>query len=862
MKSSLKMKPSLKMKSSLKMVINECFDEPEHITLDHFLKCPFISTYYINTKPMVNEDIIINFYSTNWAQEEYYDDKKLRLKVIVKKQDQIIEKLTNGGDDSINIGSFFNTGEQYITLEVQDLDNHLYSAKEIIQFYVIDENYIISESETYRMTKLDLINYGIDNTNNEDESIRINNSLNITRFLNEKKELGFRKVVLYNETGSDIYRIDPQGNRNNCIIIPSGLTLDGNNVTIKQHVYYDPNGGGSSCIVSTVKDAFDTHLNNLKIEGDYDTHDLGPRYKIDENGNQIQINASFEAEGFNGLLFGGAFCSCNNCEMSLISGYALGGGSTSNHSTSDLKYDFEYFKSINLKTGEVEDNNNCCISAMVDIAKFDGNTGWLNPQNALDYKFLLFGAYLGYSGLIGITNIAYLCYYDENQNYIGYSKIYQHVITERPNNVKYIRAMCLATNSNEMPQTGKVSILALNYMSNTSIEFNNFYAHDTRSCLTYPSFNRVRFNNCKFSYIAKEEKYQVTKLFFDNEDGSWYCNNFYFENCINENRVALGGVNVVHGLNYIFKNNVGVDLRMHQCKGLYVNHDCDIYLANKVSGHMSRYFRCENVEFTKEIQLLDDGNYPDTRRAFKNCKLDALNISTNKNSPQFINCIYDDTRLSQIPGDILQRYIAGNHRNTKFICKTAKYIPNNSIYNGSLFEMHNKFNDFSGIFSNIKVINMTDNLLSIYPKYGLIYDSEFDGMSVLVNVKMAENKKIVFYNCVFNNVTKLLSTADFNYTIGTYSNIIFNNCVFNCKDSNKYFIDIYAKPVNATYTFKNCSINNYDINKPLITGLYNDFTLQIANTKIIFDNTFLEENQKILPQVYVDNEIDIEIIIK
>ena len=849
----------------LKVVNNEQFLEPEHLTREHFLECPFISTEWINTKPMVNEDLIINFYTTNWSQSEYFNNEKLRLKVIINKQGETITKIVNGGNDSIFIGHFDNTGEQYITLEVEDLENHMRSAKEIIQFYVVDENYEITEQQTYTITKEDLEIYGIDNTNNEDETIRTNNSLNINKLLKEKRKEGYRKVIMLNETGNDVYRIDPLGNRENAITIPSGLTLDGNGATIKQHVFYEPNGVGSSCIVKSEIDSFDTHLLNLKIEGDYAEHDLGPRYKTDDDGNTIQVNPGYEAEGFNGLLFGGAFCSCENCEMSYISSYALGGGSVSMQATSDLRNSFEFYKSINLKTGEIENSNCCCVSPLIDTKKFDGFTGWKDPQDAMDYNFLFFGCYLGYSGLVGSTNVHYMFYYDENQQYIGYSKAFQFVITDRPDNTRYIRVCCYATSTSQFPSTGRLGVYCLNYMANTSVQFNDFYVHNTRSCLTYPSFNRVRFKDCHFSYIAEETKYPVTKLFWDNEDGAWYCNNFYFENCLNENKVANGGVNVVHGLNYNFKDNVGVDIRMHQCKGLYLNHDADVYLANKVSGQMSRFFRCENVKFTNKIELFSDVDYTDCRRAFKNCQLDALRISTNKYCPQFIDCIYDDTRQTQIAGSISQRYIFGNHKNTRFISTGEKYINSLAIYKNCTIEAYSPINSFTGKhYLGLTIKNMkTGSEIPIKVSDCYFANAKFENMHLAISVFMAEGKSVVFENCEFDVYTQLISTADFNYHVGTYMNVTFKNCTFNCTSKLKQFIYLYAKPVNATILFKDCIINDLDPTIPIVCHCPEvNAQTQIANSKVIFENTPIDENQLLMTESFVSLGVDFKVIIK
>ena len=821
-------------------------EEPEVITMDSFNKAPWVSTYYFNTKPFINENIIIPFYCTNYKQSEYLKDSCVKIMVEIEKDGDIIRKIVNAGNNAINIGSFTNPGEQHITIQVTDLSNHYKSNKEVIQFYVIDENYAIKDSETYTMTVEDLTTYGIDNTNNEDETVRFNNALNINTFLKEKRDAGYRKVILLNQTGEDIYRIDPQGNVNNCVTLPSGLTLDGNGATIRQHVYYSPTGVGSSCIVRTANNCFDTHLINIKVVGDYAEHNLGPRY--DEDGNQI--NQGFEAEGFSGILFGGAFCSMKDIEMSYISSYAFGGaGIGSNHATQDLRNSL-IKGSINLITGEFVETNQTMVSGYKDVATFDSG-GWMNPQNAMDHKFLTVGVQLGYSGLIGPTNLIYLAYYDENKTYLGYHKGMQFCLFERPDNTKYIRIICCVSDSSQLPSTGLLRLMSLNYMANTSIEIENFYAHDTRSCLTYPMFNRVHFNNCRFSYIAKETEYPVTKLMWDNEDGSYNGFNLYFENCIDENKVANGGFNLIHGTNCIFMNNIGVDPIIWQCNSVYINYDCNIKLRQKKSGLISRYLRCSNLTINNDISIIDD--IDNAQRAFKNCVINSPKVEAtfiDDNSYQFIDCVFNTNSVS------------GNHLNSIYNFKDGAIYIRDGVYRNCIFNPYNNsqriqiFNPKitkKCLFKNQFIIELVNNNKAC--------DCIFDDVQFSVNVVNDENTCMLIKDCNINFSRPLIHYSPFNYTVGTYSNIIFENCNLNCINDNlTNLIDIYAKPQNSYITFKNCVINNLSETTYIVDGI-DQYKNNIKNVNIKFINTYINENQNLIADKYKDlNEINIVLV--
>ena len=76
---------------------------------------PYISTYYIKPKVSPNEDIIINYYVTDYYHKEYAEEdtsETFTITVKIDGQKDIIKKNVKAGDNSINIGSFRNLGEQ------------------------------------------------------------------------------------------------------------------------------------------------------------------------------------------------------------------------------------------------------------------------------------------------------------------------------------------------------------------------------------------------------------------------------------------------------------------------------------------------------------------------------------------------------------------------------------------------------------------------------------------------------------------------------------------------------------------------------------------------------------------------------
>ena len=646
--------------------------ESNVITEEHFSHAPWVSYYRFNTMPNIGEDIVVPLYVSDYRQSEYAYDEISNFLAVIEFNGKKITKLVNGGDCIINIGSSSIGGEQYFTLYVVDLNNNIHSYKQVVNLFVIDENYAISEEETYRMTEQDLITYSIDNNNNEDESIRIANSHNISDFLREKKEEGYRKVVLLNKTGNDIYRIDPQGNRANAVIVPSNLTLDGNGVTIKQHVYYDPDGIGQSLILGVETDAINTHICNIKVEGDYDVHDLGPRY--DENG--TQVNAPVEAEGFGGIEIGGAFGSLKDCEMSWITCYALGGAKCSYYSSASLNGEFST-GNIDLVTGEEINSDKFIISNKIDLTNLTG-AGWMNPKNGLEKKFITANIGGGYLGFSGGSECVYIFYYDENDNYLGFEKGKQYALIERPDNTKYVRILLYLSDPASLSTGGGFGfrLFARDYMDNTSITISNLYAHDTRSCaIAYGTYNNLFIHDCVFDRVADEDPpYNVTKVTLDMEDGYQYGSNLFFENNKTINSDAYGGFLMSCGYNVVIRNNKDTGFSFGNAKGVCIIGEDSNLIANNDLTFRNSHFRALNNTYTGTSRLggTTQGDY---KRIIKNSKiLNNTIINTDNKDIRYQNCYIEvnyprslsiacfDCEIAMNIGDYLsQSYFKGCH---------------------------------------------------------------------------------------------------------------------------------------------------------------------------------------------------------
>lgn len=838
-------------------IIKNGLKESNIVTEKHFFESPSFSiTDWVETKIAINESINLNIYITDWKNTEYVYNRytKYYLLEINKNGEKIIRKILKGGNNTLTLEGFSTTGEYYYSFQVTDLENNIKSYKEVLDLYVIDDNYNIKDNEIYTMTESDLSNYSIDNSNNQTESIRIANSLNITKFLKEKKDAGFRKVLML----PGIYRIDPQGNPKNAVTIPNGLTLDGNGCTIKQHVYYDPKSQGNSLILNCEDNSFDTHLLNIKVEGDYDVHDLSQRYDSDGN----KIGNGIEGEGFGGITFGGSFCTMDNVELSLVTGYCFGGGGVTIEASKLLGNNDYENGFIDLKTGEKIDSLDSFVSPIIDLSKMDYSLGWMNPVDGRNKKFIGCGAYGGYQGFTGQSDLSIIVFYDENNNYLGYEKLLQYTKVPLINNARYARAIFLGNEKNRNLQSWGCKLYCINYLYNTSTKITNFYCHDTRTCLTYPTYNRVLIKNCRFDKVAKEDEHKVTKWLFDNEDGSYWGHGFYFIDNKVEN-LTSAGFNMIHSYNCVFKNS-NIPITKWQSRNMIIeNCNCEITVWNSHGPYGSNNnFRFLDKEFTNDIiirtnneyGLYEYRNYKD-KIIINGCKIiNGKAISECDYNNGFYNCTITPKHNST----------AGPNRTLNGYFKNCSInLDNNSYALSGIFEKCDVFNEGSigsSIAGNLTFkncnVNNINNISTNEDAHSVCFNSCNINNSYCKMAYWSIGKDMSFINCKINCDSSFYYIANYS----TYKPLLIDRCEITINDGYVlYFGDDRSWTPSDTsltkkpFSIKNSNIrlkdSNYAINLVKNDSRVNELILNFENNQIItgkgmYDPS-IEEDSKI-----------------
>lgn len=99
---------------------------------------PYISTYYIKPVVAPNEDVIIDFYITDYNHTEYVEetfDHTFTVTVKVDGKDDIVIKGLKGGDHSVNLGKFPNLGEQKFSIIATDQYGR--NSHELFNFFLV-----------------------------------------------------------------------------------------------------------------------------------------------------------------------------------------------------------------------------------------------------------------------------------------------------------------------------------------------------------------------------------------------------------------------------------------------------------------------------------------------------------------------------------------------------------------------------------------------------------------------------------------------------------------------------------------------------------------------------------------------------
>ena len=483
---------------------------------------PYISTYYFNFKPTINEDVIIPFYVTDYNQSEYLENvNNLEIYVVYQVDNNNVQFISVPlGDNEINLGKL-SEGEHYFSLQAVDKTSKVRSNKLYNEILVINpETYNIKDNEVYSVTKNDLTQYGITDIDTTDDTKVTNNRIGLNNLFLDLKSKGYRKCIL---PANGYYRVKCTS-RSITIDIPSQFTVDMNGSTFKLNTITENNSG---ILLVRFNNCYDSHLINGILEGDrFERKSLG-------------LERSYNGEPINTLMYyGGKYCSCENLKIKATTGHTLT-SSGINRSYGALSN----FRNVFIIDGKETTNDNWITSELKDISV------------AKELGFIAVGRYLGYRGVIGKSLIIYFNYYDKDKNYIETTVGYQYRRTKSPNEAIYVRVSLMA----ELSSVGTVNIFYNDLGINHVIK--NIDFEETRTtAIAISVASNLLIDNCSFTNCG----YSITPCSVDFEDGWQECQDIYFMNCRRiGNRVGTEDIIDNCGFNHIYmnNNNIGFTIR-------------------------------------------------------------------------------------------------------------------------------------------------------------------------------------------------------------------------------------------------------------------------------------------------------------
>ena len=803
-------------------------------------KVPYISTYYITPKVPVNENVIINFYVTDYYHKEYTENnnsEEFTITVKIDGKKDIVLNNIKAGNNSINIGSFKKAGEQKFSILATDKYGR--NSHELFNYFLVTE--INTKTKEYIMTKNDLIKYNIKNTDNyetkhivtidldDPTSEKVKNELKkasntivplsntytciiadtkgggeagnwwgetIVKYANDYD----KKAVLKESTTTRIgiqnllddkklegytsikllpgtYRIDHL----EPIYIPNEFTLNLNGSTIKLNQFT-----GDSALMVSLNNTFNSHVINGTIEGDYYSHD----YANSPNNSEWVMGISIDGES--------KYSSFENLIIKDITGYG-GGNGIANSRDKNLGYTYLYptFIGDTFKLGDIDRKSG------LEIESSNRTTSdFINIDGYEEIGYLSVSKYLGYQGNSSNTWNNIVHFYDENQNYISSIDGYFYRRIQVPSKSKYI----------------KVTILEESYPTDLSVQYFRIPTH----C----SFNNIQFENCRCVGLAQSamnnmlvENCEFTKCgqssakcAYDAEDGwdlmqdvTFKRLNFY-DNPNNDFLTCAGH-------NFIIENMQSGNLYFWERTNSYIVKNCN-NISNATLGHTSRkrsgYVRFYNNTINGNISINASSENTNWPGIVKDCTINGK-AENSINAGLYLNCTINKA----------------NEKNSNNTWNTA--LGNGNFKNCTIKDKSGE--NIGGIYENCTLENITGNIHGTFN----ISNSTINKFNVTAG---GYDPSYIFTNCKLTN---------FYITFGYWhqgANTLFDNCNINNKD---FLIKLphysMKEPINIT----NCNFTSQDIHGMIIfyddrTGgsagdLVNQNMLTIKNNKIKMDNS-------------------------
>lgn len=832
---------------------------------------PYISTYYIKPKVSPNEDVIIDYYVTDYYHKEYTEEstsEKFTITVKIDGQKDIVKKNVKAGDNSINIGKFKNTGEQKFSIIATDQYGR--NSHELFNFILVEDSKEKEKSsKEYIMTKDDLIKYNIKNTdtyeNKHIATLNIENPTpetvkaelekiaetiipspntytciiadtsgngepgnwwgeNIVKYANDYNKETVMQEAANTRSGLQqlLDDVSFQGytsikllpgtyriDHKESIFIPSNFTLDMNGATIKLNQFT-----GDKALMITLNNTYDSHVINGTIEGDYYSHDYSSSPNNSEWVNGISIDGESKYSSFENLI------------VKDITGYG-GNNGIANSRDESLGYTYtnptaigDTFNlgDINRKTGETIESSNRTTSDFIDIAGYD------------EIGYLSVSRYLGYKGNSCNTWNMIAHFYDDAQNYISSVDGYFYRRIRVPAGARYM----------------KVTILEESYPTDLSVQYFKVPTHcsfkdikfENNRCvgLAQSAMKDMLVENCEFTRCGQSS----AKCAYDAEDGWDQMQDVTFRN-LNFHDNPNNDFLTCAGHNFVIENMKSGKVYFWERTNSYVVRNCD-NITSATLGHTTRrrsgYARFYDNTVNGNINIgaaEENDNWP---LIVKDCNINgrAENVL---NKGLYLRCTIEAATNSNSNNNWNTALGNGNFKDCTIKDKTGENM--GGTYENCTFE--NISGNIHGTFdiSDSTISNWNVNVGGYEPNYSF-KNSKLNNFSITFGY-WCQGAETLFDDCTINNDDFLLKLP--HYSMKKPISIINSSFTSDGKDGMVFYYDdrtggSAGELVNQDMlTIKNNKIQ-LDNSKYVVTGIGKD---TVNNVNLTFSDNELLSNK-------------------
>ena len=852
----------------------------EHFDIN---KVPYIATYYIKPVVATNEEVLIDYYITDWYFKEYNENYNLRKEdweddkwteaiwneetftviVNVEGNEQTYTNLS-AGDHQVSLGSFANEGE--VDFSIKCIDRFGRCSHELHNYFLVQNTVAVNE---YVMTEADLTTYNIKNEDTYEvkqfvdlTGLATKDATNVTAELQNiasttvPSSNTYVLLIPYTEEGDterwweQIQTVYATDYDKDAVLIEATTTKEGlqNLINDKKNEGYnrvkllpgtyridhtlpvclptqftlDLNGATIKLNPCAVNNSYMVEINNC-----FDSHCINGVVEGDFYGHDY-ANSGGKSEWVDGINICGEakYCSFEDMTVKDITGYGVANGLQVSRDEA-LGYTYLSPKNVGeFVEGDIDRDSGLEIknkartrSGFIDISNYEG---------VCDY--ISISVYLGYQGNpCGTWNLITF-FYDENKNYIKSIDAYQYRRIKIPNGARYMRVVIL---NRAFPTNLKAHYFRIP----THCTFKNLIMDNCRCVgMAQAAMNNFLVEDCEFTRSGRS----LAKCAYDAEDG-WdlmqdvtfkrlnFHDNPYndFLTCAGHNFIVDGLINAEVGMydrtrNAVIKNS---NIRRATIRGGG--------RANIVRHGVARIFNNTFVEGILEKNLAKN-NIIESSLSGRILNSTMTNLMADSDN---YNCTINiSTAL------------------TNYISK-ARYIKCNFIPDSSLTERYiiafnqGHKNSYQFIDCNFYGDCELANKNSFYTGY--FKNCEFEDVFISPGVlSEVEEDKIVFENCKMNYSGKLIQYAPFSYSAGIKSKVIFKDCeITNTNVSNKEpFLYLRAKP-NGYCRFEGCTISGLVANQVILDGSTTDYE-KITDYRLEFINTPLPSDIVMLNGVY------------